>query len=146
MDAHPSGADVVDEYAESIVKKGDSLFYKYGSELRPVTVETIAVPYRTAKGMQTKSFTVYRTFHGPDRSRRERQVDQRAPDERAGEGAHAVVRAHEVDELQVVSRDNGVAHEFVEQHDLRRCGWRHCLLSRELRSDSRYAFRLAQAG
>ena len=60
-----SGADVVDEYAESIVKKGDSLYYKYGSELRPLTVETIAVPYRTAKGMQTKSFTVYRTFHGP---------------------------------------------------------------------------------
>ena len=60
-----SGADVVDEYAETIVKKGDSLFYKYGSELRPVTVETIAIPYRTAKGMQTRSFTVYRTFHGP---------------------------------------------------------------------------------
>ncbi|HMA03088.1 MAG TPA: penicillin acylase family protein [Gemmatimonadaceae bacterium] len=60
-----SGADVVDEYAESIVKKGDSLFYKYGSELRPVTVQTIAVPYRTATGMQKKSFTVYRTFHGP---------------------------------------------------------------------------------
>ena len=60
-----SGADVVDEYAESIVKKGDSLFYKYGAELRPVTVETIAIPYRTANGMLTKSFTVYRTFHGP---------------------------------------------------------------------------------
>jgi acyl-homoserine-lactone acylase len=60
-----SGADVVDEYAESIVKKGDSLFYKYGSGLRPVTVETIAIPYRTTGGMRTKSFTVYRTFHGP---------------------------------------------------------------------------------
>ncbi|HSU93273.1 MAG TPA: penicillin acylase family protein [Gemmatimonadaceae bacterium] len=60
-----SGADVVDEYAESIVKKGDSLFYKYGSELRPVVVETIAIPYRTASGMRTRSFTVYRTLHGP---------------------------------------------------------------------------------
>ena len=60
-----SGADVVDEYAEKIVKKGDSLFYKYGSELRPLTVQTITVPYRTPKGLQTKSFTVYRTFHGP---------------------------------------------------------------------------------
>jgi acyl-homoserine-lactone acylase len=60
-----SGADVVDEYAESIVKKGDSLFYKYGSELRPLTVRRIAIPYHTASGMQTKSFTVYRTFHGP---------------------------------------------------------------------------------
>ena len=60
-----SGADVVDEYAESIVKKGDGLFYKYGSGLRPVAVETIAIPYRTASGMQTRSFTVYRTLHGP---------------------------------------------------------------------------------
>jgi acyl-homoserine-lactone acylase len=60
-----SGADVVDEYAESIVKKGDSLFYKYGAELRPVTVYTIDVPYRTAQGSATKKFTVYRTMHGP---------------------------------------------------------------------------------
>jgi acyl-homoserine-lactone acylase len=60
-----SGADVVDEYAETIVKKGDSLFYKYGAELRPVIVETIAIPYHTATGMQTKTFTVYRTLHGP---------------------------------------------------------------------------------
>ena len=60
-----SGADVVDEYAETIVKKGDSLFYKYGAELRPVTVYTIAIPYRTADGSATKKFTVYRTMHGP---------------------------------------------------------------------------------
>jgi acyl-homoserine-lactone acylase len=60
-----SGADVVDEYAETIVKKGDSLFYTYGAELRPVTVQTIAIPYHAATGMQTKTFTVYRTLHGP---------------------------------------------------------------------------------
>jgi acyl-homoserine-lactone acylase len=60
-----SGVDDVDEYAESIVKKGDSLFYKYGSELRPVIEQRIAVPYHTTSGMQTRSFTVYRTLHGP---------------------------------------------------------------------------------
>ena len=60
-----SGADVVDEYAETVVKKGDSLFYKYGGELRPMTVYTIAVPYRGASGMETRKFTVYRTMHGP---------------------------------------------------------------------------------
>ncbi|MEP7066247.1 MAG: penicillin acylase family protein [Gemmatimonadota bacterium] len=60
-----SGADVVDEYAESIVKKGDSLFYKHGAELRPVTVQKIAVPYHAASGMQSRTFTVYRTLHGP---------------------------------------------------------------------------------
>ncbi len=60
-----SGVDDVDEYAETISKKGDSLFYKYGSELRPVITQTIAVPYHTASGMQTKTFTVFRTMHGP---------------------------------------------------------------------------------
>ena len=60
-----SGANVVDEYAETIVKKGDSPFYKYGAELRPVSVYTIAIPYRTAEGSATKKFTVFRTMHGP---------------------------------------------------------------------------------
>jgi len=60
-----SGVDVIDEYAETIVKKGDSLFYQYGAELRPVVAQKITVPYKTEGGMTTKEFTVYRTAHGP---------------------------------------------------------------------------------
>ena len=60
-----SGVDAIDEYIETIVKKGDKLFYRYGSEERPVRVMTVAVPYKTASGMATKQFTVYRTHHGP---------------------------------------------------------------------------------
>jgi acyl-homoserine-lactone acylase len=60
-----SGVDNIDEYAESIVKKGDSFVYKYGAEERPVTVSRIVVPYKTASGMSQKEFTVYRTHHGP---------------------------------------------------------------------------------
>ena len=60
-----TGADNVDEFAETIVRKGDKLFYKYGSEERPVTVSTIRVPYRTPNGMAVRAFTVYRTHHGP---------------------------------------------------------------------------------
>jgi acyl-homoserine lactone acylase PvdQ len=60
-----SGVDAIDEYLETIVKKGDKLFYRYGNEERPVTVGTIQVPYRTPSGMATKQFTVYRTHHGP---------------------------------------------------------------------------------
>ncbi len=60
-----SGVDNIDEYAETIVKKGDSLFYKYGTELRPVITSTIAVPFTTDTGMATRRFTVYRTHHGP---------------------------------------------------------------------------------
>jgi len=61
-----TGADTVDEFAETIVRKDGKLFYRYGPELRPVIISTITVPYRTPDGsMASKSFTVYRTHHGP---------------------------------------------------------------------------------
>ena len=61
-----SSADCVDEFAETLVKKDGKLFYRYGAALRPVTVSTIIVPYRTAAGARgARTFTVYRTHHGP---------------------------------------------------------------------------------
>jgi acyl-homoserine lactone acylase PvdQ len=60
-----SGVDAVDEYLETIEKKGDRYFYKYGNEERPIEVRVITVPYKTDKGMSEKKFTVYRTTHGP---------------------------------------------------------------------------------
>jgi acyl-homoserine-lactone acylase len=60
-----SGVDAIDEYLETVEKRGGGYVYKYGNDWRPVTVSTIAVPYKTASGMATKQFTVYRTHHGP---------------------------------------------------------------------------------
>lgn len=61
-----SGVDVVDEFAEVIIRTPAALMYRYGREARPVTVSTIVVPYRAADGtMQSRSFTTYRTHHGP---------------------------------------------------------------------------------
>ncbi len=60
-----SGVDAVDDYSETVVKKGDRYFYKYGSEELPVVAKVIAVPYSTANGMAEKKFTVYYTQHGP---------------------------------------------------------------------------------
>jgi acyl-homoserine-lactone acylase len=60
-----SGVDAVDEYLETVVKKGDRYFYKYGSDERLMTVSQITVPYKTATGMANKTFTIYRTHHGP---------------------------------------------------------------------------------
>ena len=34
-----SGVDNIDEYLETVTKKGDGFTYKYGTEERPVTVE-----------------------------------------------------------------------------------------------------------
>jgi acyl-homoserine lactone acylase PvdQ len=60
-----SAADAIDEYLETVVKKGDKYFYKYGNEERPMAASVIKVPYKTTTGMAEKSFTVYRTHHGP---------------------------------------------------------------------------------
>jgi acyl-homoserine-lactone acylase len=61
-----TGADVVDEFAETIVEKDGKPFYRYGSELRPVTSRQLVVPYRKGNGARAaRSFTVYATHHGP---------------------------------------------------------------------------------
>jgi acyl-homoserine-lactone acylase len=60
-----SGVDAVDKYLETVEKKGNRFFYKYGSVQRPLIASVIAVRYKTAHGMDEKKFTVYRTHHGP---------------------------------------------------------------------------------
>jgi acyl-homoserine lactone acylase PvdQ len=42
-----SGVDAIDEYLETVTKKGDRYFYKYGNEERPVAASEITVPYKT---------------------------------------------------------------------------------------------------
>ncbi len=60
-----SAVDAIDEWRETVLKKGDKYFYKFGTEQRPVLTSVVKVPYKTAQGMATRSFTVYRTHHGP---------------------------------------------------------------------------------
>ena len=60
-----SGVDDWDEYSETVVKKGEKFFYKHGAEELPVVEQKIDVPYKTTAGMAKKTFTVYRTSHGP---------------------------------------------------------------------------------
>jgi len=60
-----SGVDAIDEYLETVVQHGGRYAYRYGSGERPMTVSTITVPYKTATGMARRTFTVYRTHHGP---------------------------------------------------------------------------------
>jgi acyl-homoserine-lactone acylase len=60
-----SSVDAIDRYLETVVKKGDRYYYEYGNEERPVTTSVIKVPYKTDNGMAEKTFTVYRTQHGP---------------------------------------------------------------------------------
>jgi len=60
-----SGVDAIDEYLETVEKKDGRWMYKFGSEMRPVTVSEIAVPYKAGNKLAEKKFTIYRTQHGP---------------------------------------------------------------------------------
>lgn len=61
-----SGVDQMDEYLETVVKRGDHFYYKYGTGERPVTATEVAVRFWTAQGgLGERKFTVYRTHHGP---------------------------------------------------------------------------------
>jgi acyl-homoserine-lactone acylase len=61
-----TGADVVDEFAETIVDQGGKLSYRYGEALRSVTSRDIVVAYRAADGSRAaRHFTTYATHHGP---------------------------------------------------------------------------------
>jgi acyl-homoserine-lactone acylase len=61
-----SGIDVVDEFAEKVERRGRRFCYRYGSQCRPLGVRPITIRYRTAEGrFATRSFTTYRTHHGP---------------------------------------------------------------------------------
>jgi acyl-homoserine-lactone acylase len=60
-----SGVDNIDEFLETIVQRGGKYFYKYGGAELPVARRTVTVPYRTASGMQRRTFTAYFTRHGP---------------------------------------------------------------------------------
>jgi acyl-homoserine-lactone acylase len=60
-----SSVDAIDEYAESVTKKGAGWVYRYGAAERPVATSRIVVPFRTPAGLARKEFTVFRTHHGP---------------------------------------------------------------------------------
>ena len=60
-----SGVNAVDEYLETVSKKGDGYVYRFGTSERPLRSAVITVPYKTPSGMDKKSFTVYWTQHGP---------------------------------------------------------------------------------
>ncbi|HZM86700.1 MAG TPA: penicillin acylase family protein, partial [Blastocatellia bacterium] len=60
-----SAVDAIDGYLETVIKKGERFYYKYGAEERPFATSVIKVPYKTEGGMAEKAFTVYRSHHGP---------------------------------------------------------------------------------
>jgi len=59
------GGDVIDEYLETIIDRDGQYFYQYGDEQRPLKEVDVALPYKTASGMASKTVKVYYSHHGP---------------------------------------------------------------------------------
>lgn len=60
-----SFADPLDEYVETVEKKGNAWMYKYGSEQRPVQTKQVMQSYREGNVIKQKPVTLYWTHHGP---------------------------------------------------------------------------------
>jgi acyl-homoserine-lactone acylase len=60
-----SQADAIDEYLETVSKRGNTFAYKYGNSARPVQSERVTLAYKEGSGLAKRTFTVYRTNHGP---------------------------------------------------------------------------------
>ncbi len=60
-----SGVDATDEFLETVTKSGAGYTYRVGTSELPVRATQITVPYKTAQGMATRTFTTYATEHGP---------------------------------------------------------------------------------
>jgi len=61
-----SGVDNVDEFAETIERRGNTTCYRYGSECRELAARPVTIRYRTVDGkMASRDFTTWRTHHGP---------------------------------------------------------------------------------
>ena len=98
-----SGVDAVDEYLETVTKQGDHYVYKYGTEERPVIASRRSpCPTRRYQGMAKKTFTVYRTHHGPVVREPNGKWVAIALMNKPDRGADAVLHAHEGARLRVV--------------------------------------------
>jgi acyl-homoserine-lactone acylase len=61
-----SGVDNIDEFALTVEQKGGKWHYLHGTTWRPLAEKRITVPYKAADGtLQSRSFTTYRSHHGP---------------------------------------------------------------------------------
>ena len=60
-----SEVDAIDEFLETINKRDGGHYYKHGADDKPLAAKAITIRYRTEKGMAERTFTTFRTHHGP---------------------------------------------------------------------------------
>lgn len=60
-----TGTDIIDEFEETIIEDKTNLQYLYGKEKRDLNSFPVKLKYLTQEGLKEKSFTLYRSHHGP---------------------------------------------------------------------------------
>jgi acyl-homoserine-lactone acylase len=60
-----SGVDNIDEFMETVVERDGAFFYLVDGTERPIETREVTVRFRTDAGMEERSFTTFRTHHGP---------------------------------------------------------------------------------
>ena len=57
--------DIIDEFKETILNIEGELMYQYGEELRQIETSEITLKYKDGISLKEKTFSAYRTHHGP---------------------------------------------------------------------------------
>lgn len=60
-----TGSDIVDEFEETIEKVENKYYYQYGDKSRAVDSTEVVLKYIEGDRLKSKSFTFYKTHHGP---------------------------------------------------------------------------------
>ncbi|RYZ51028.1 MAG: acylase, partial [Chitinophagaceae bacterium] len=60
-----SAVDASDLYEEKLVQKGDSLFYEYDGDVKPVEQKQLTLFFKEGDSKQKRKLTTYATHHGP---------------------------------------------------------------------------------
>jgi len=59
------GGDAIDEYAETVVRTGDRIAYRYGDGERPFRVTPLELTFKQGESLARRTFTTYHSHHGP---------------------------------------------------------------------------------
>jgi acyl-homoserine-lactone acylase len=62
-------ADAVDEFLETVARRGDSVFYKHDGNWRPASQRDVVIGYVKEGKLSRQTFKVFETHHGPVISR-----------------------------------------------------------------------------
>ena len=131
---------------ETIVQRGNRLFYRYGATFRPMRAETISLARTPARWLARRA-ALHHLRHPSraDRARRRPALDRAGADASPGRGASAKLAAHQGARLRGLHAGRRAPGQFVERHHLCRRRRHDRLSPPAISADPRRPLRLARA-